>query len=89
MSEIVALRTQIWDNLEILGYPDLKSHRFVLTWAGFDNDGLWAVFLEHSDPSQRAYVLPAYQGQGDTPEEAYTDMLKQVAHRLYFVYSSK
>ncbi|KAG9700866.1 hypothetical protein KCU95_g945, partial [Aureobasidium melanogenum] len=94
MSEIMALRAQIMDNMEMLNYPDLQLCRFVLTVDHelHDGDPFWHVFLDKPthhpfNPDQpsmtKGYGDIKFQGEGDTPEDAYKDLLKWTAEMLH------
>ncbi|KAG9843760.1 hypothetical protein KCU98_g7819, partial [Aureobasidium melanogenum] len=82
MSETMALRTQILDNLRALEYPNLKDRHFVLIW---DGKGEYTVSLDDRHVSRES----DYYGKGPTPEEAYDNMLKQTAFYLYAGYHRK
>ncbi|KAG9660180.1 hypothetical protein KCU95_g548, partial [Aureobasidium melanogenum] len=99
MSEIMALRTQIMDNMEMLNYPDLQLCHFVLTVNHDNDDGdpFWHVFLDkpahhpfspHQPSVARGYCDIKFQGEGDTPEDAYKDLLKYTAEMLHRGYAN-
>ncbi|KAH0280714.1 hypothetical protein KCU91_g829, partial [Aureobasidium melanogenum] len=97
MSEVMVLRTQIMDNMEMLNYPDLQICRFVLTVDEnheYDEE-IWYVFLDKparvsydsGQPSTgRGYDDIKLVGKGDSPESAYRDLLKLTADELHIAY---
>ncbi|KAG9515354.1 hypothetical protein KCU93_g9492, partial [Aureobasidium melanogenum] len=97
MSEIIVLRTQIIDNMEMLNYPDLQLCRFVLTLDIMDDDNkTWHVFLDK--PARLPFDLNQHtthgyndirlKGEGDSPEDAYKDLLKWTAEFLHHSYDN-
>ncbi|KAH0026924.1 hypothetical protein KCU78_g4181, partial [Aureobasidium melanogenum] len=87
MSEVMALRTQILENLKALRDRNLEGRQFVST---LDGDERWIVFLGDPDfPWRCVLYMSDYHGKGATIEEAYTNMLKQTARELYRCYHEK
>ncbi|KAG9673900.1 hypothetical protein KCU99_g3925, partial [Aureobasidium melanogenum] len=81
MSEVMALRTQILENLKALRDRNLERRQFVSI---LDGDEEWTIFLDDTNPSlPRVFRESDYHGKGPTPEEAYKNMLKQTARELY------
>ncbi|KAG9653039.1 hypothetical protein KCU64_g8164, partial [Aureobasidium melanogenum] len=91
MSEIIALRTLIMDNMEMLNYPDLKLCRFVLT-EDKDNDGsVWHAFLDKPASGPYHSMRGDYKdimliGEGYSPTEACEDLLNFTAELLHLSY---
>jgi hypothetical protein len=80
------------DNLEILDFPDLEAHRFVLIKDYMDT---WIVFLDRprsfredrvTGEEERVYSASKYKGRGTTPELAYMNLLDKTAHMLSVLY---
>ncbi|KAH0369488.1 hypothetical protein KCU65_g3277, partial [Aureobasidium melanogenum] len=87
MSEVMALRTQIIDNLKALDYPNLNDRYFLLLW---DGQREYTVFLDHPQYTMRYnFHSDEYHGEGPTPEEAYDNMLKKTALYLYVRYHQR
>ncbi|KAH0026922.1 hypothetical protein KCU78_g4182, partial [Aureobasidium melanogenum] len=84
MSEIIALRTQILDNIQVL-YLDFKTDaRFILTCNEDDGSEKWTVILGRPILDRDGQYANVYGGGiGGTPETAYKDLLRDTARVLH------